>query len=85
MGSFGMASEEELLLTKKLFWGIFDSLTHKVQERARRAEDDDDDDDNLVCAHGRRPVFLKCFHSCLLASLPVRGFNLAVNITERIQ
>ncbi|XP_075893569.1 ryanodine receptor 3 isoform X4 [Nelusetta ayraudi] len=29
MGSFGMASEEELLLTKKLFWGIFDSLSHK--------------------------------------------------------
>lgn len=31
MGSFGMASEEELLLTKKLFWGIFDSLSQKVQ------------------------------------------------------
>uniref|UniRef100_A0A8C4NPW6 Ryanodine receptor 3 n=1 Tax=Dicentrarchus labrax TaxID=13489 RepID=A0A8C4NPW6_DICLA len=29
MGSFGIASEEELLLTKKLFWGIFDSLSHK--------------------------------------------------------
>ncbi|KAI3364144.1 hypothetical protein L3Q82_010961 [Scortum barcoo] len=29
MGSLGMASEEELLLTKKLFWGIFDSLSHK--------------------------------------------------------
>ncbi|CAL9692587.1 unnamed protein product [Knipowitschia caucasica] len=29
MGSFGMASEEELLLTKKLFWGIFDSLSQK--------------------------------------------------------
>uniref|UniRef100_A0A3B4F195 Ryanodine receptor 3-like n=1 Tax=Pundamilia nyererei TaxID=303518 RepID=A0A3B4F195_9CICH len=29
MGSFGTASEEELLLTKKLFWGIFDSLSHK--------------------------------------------------------
>ncbi|KAM3861482.1 ryanodine receptor 3 [Diretmus argenteus] len=28
-GSFGKASEEELLLTKKLFWGIFDSLSHK--------------------------------------------------------
>ncbi|KAM8832098.1 ryanodine receptor 3 isoform 4-T4 [Spinachia spinachia] len=29
MGSFGIASEEELLLTKKLFWGIFDSLSQK--------------------------------------------------------
>uniref|UniRef100_H3CF57 Ryanodine receptor 3 n=1 Tax=Tetraodon nigroviridis TaxID=99883 RepID=H3CF57_TETNG len=29
MGSFGTASDEELLLTKKLFWGIFDSLSHK--------------------------------------------------------
>ncbi|XP_035535034.1 ryanodine receptor 3, partial [Morone saxatilis] len=29
MGSFGIASDEELLLTKKLFWGIFDSLSHK--------------------------------------------------------
>lgn len=31
MGSFGTASDEELLLTKKLFWGIFDSLSHKVK------------------------------------------------------
>ncbi|XP_078131521.1 ryanodine receptor 3 [Sander vitreus] len=29
MGSFGIASEEELILTKKLFWGIFDSLSQK--------------------------------------------------------
>ncbi|KAK7907584.1 hypothetical protein WMY93_016196 [Mugilogobius chulae] len=29
MGSFGLASEEELLLTKKLFWGIFESLSQK--------------------------------------------------------
>ncbi|KAM7395128.1 hypothetical protein PAMA_006737 [Pampus argenteus] len=29
MGSFGIASEEEILLTKKLFWGILDSLSHK--------------------------------------------------------
>ncbi|XP_074541844.1 ryanodine receptor 3 isoform X10 [Halichoeres trimaculatus] len=29
MGSCGIASEEELLLTKKLFWGIFDSLSQK--------------------------------------------------------
>ncbi|XP_054474291.1 ryanodine receptor 3 [Anoplopoma fimbria] len=29
MGIFGIASEEELLLTKKLFWGIFDSLSQK--------------------------------------------------------
>uniref|UniRef100_A0A3Q3BS42 Ryanodine receptor 3 n=1 Tax=Kryptolebias marmoratus TaxID=37003 RepID=A0A3Q3BS42_KRYMA len=29
MAGFGMASEEELLLTKKLFWGIFDSLSQK--------------------------------------------------------
>lgn len=32
MGSFGIASDEELLLTKKLFWGIFDSLSHKVTQ-----------------------------------------------------
>uniref|UniRef100_A0A4W5KMW2 Ryanodine receptor 3 n=1 Tax=Hucho hucho TaxID=62062 RepID=A0A4W5KMW2_9TELE len=31
LGSSGMASEEELLLTKKLFWGIIDSLSTKVQ------------------------------------------------------
>lgn len=35
MGSFGMASEEELLLTKKLFWGIFDSLSQKVHPKFR--------------------------------------------------
>uniref|UniRef100_A0A4W5RCI2 Ryanodine receptor 3 n=1 Tax=Hucho hucho TaxID=62062 RepID=A0A4W5RCI2_9TELE len=29
LGSSGMASEEELMLTKKLFWGIFDSLSTK--------------------------------------------------------
>ncbi|XP_033847359.1 ryanodine receptor 3 [Periophthalmus magnuspinnatus] len=29
MGSFGLASEEELLLTKKLFWGILESLSQK--------------------------------------------------------
>ncbi|XP_049611963.1 ryanodine receptor 3 isoform X1 [Syngnathus scovelli] len=29
MNTFGTASEEELLLTKKLFWGIFDSLSQK--------------------------------------------------------
>ncbi|XP_061609074.1 ryanodine receptor 3 isoform X2 [Phyllopteryx taeniolatus] len=29
MNSFGTASEEELLLTKKHFWGIFDSLSQK--------------------------------------------------------
>ncbi|KAK6297768.1 hypothetical protein J4Q44_G00323510 [Coregonus suidteri] len=29
LGSSGMASEEELLLTRKLFWGIFDSLSTK--------------------------------------------------------
>ncbi|XP_042194266.1 ryanodine receptor 3 isoform X3 [Callorhinchus milii] len=28
-GSYGSASDEELHLTKKLFWGIFDSLTQK--------------------------------------------------------
>lgn len=30
-GSYGQASEEELLLTKKIFWGIFDSLSQKVK------------------------------------------------------
>ncbi|KAJ0060966.1 hypothetical protein NL108_003272, partial [Boleophthalmus pectinirostris] len=29
MGSLGLASEEELLLTKKLFWGILESLSQK--------------------------------------------------------
>uniref|UniRef100_W5N4D0 Ryanodine receptor 3 n=1 Tax=Lepisosteus oculatus TaxID=7918 RepID=W5N4D0_LEPOC len=29
LGSYGMASEEEVLLTKKLFWGIFESLSQK--------------------------------------------------------
>ncbi|KAJ8274943.1 hypothetical protein COCON_G00095680 [Conger conger] len=29
LGGYGMPSEEELLLTKKLFWGIFDSLSQK--------------------------------------------------------
>uniref|UniRef100_A0A8C1VAV8 Ryanodine receptor 3 n=1 Tax=Cyprinus carpio TaxID=7962 RepID=A0A8C1VAV8_CYPCA len=29
LGSYGMASEEELHLTKKLFWGLFDSLSQK--------------------------------------------------------
>ncbi|XP_071665439.1 ryanodine receptor 3 isoform X6 [Patagioenas fasciata] len=29
MGSCGIATEEELHLTEKLFWGIFDSLSHK--------------------------------------------------------
>lgn len=29
-GNFGAASDEELHLTRKLFWGIFDALSHKV-------------------------------------------------------
>lgn len=29
-GNFGAASDEELHLTRKLFWGIFDALPHKV-------------------------------------------------------
>uniref|UniRef100_A0A452HRD6 Ryanodine receptor 3 n=1 Tax=Gopherus agassizii TaxID=38772 RepID=A0A452HRD6_9SAUR len=29
LGSYGIAVEEELHLTEKLFWGIFDSLSHK--------------------------------------------------------
>lgn len=29
--NFGVASEEELHLTRKLFWGIFESLAHKVE------------------------------------------------------
>ncbi|XP_062863974.1 ryanodine receptor 3 [Trichomycterus rosablanca] len=32
-GSYGMASEEELLLTKKIFWGIFDSLSQNKYEQ----------------------------------------------------
>lgn len=32
--NFGVTSEEELHLSRKLFWGIFESLAHKVdQER----------------------------------------------------
>lgn len=30
-GSFGTASEDELLLTKKIFWGVFDSLSQRVR------------------------------------------------------
>ncbi|XP_028834345.1 ryanodine receptor 3 isoform X8 [Denticeps clupeoides] len=33
LGSYGMASEEELLLTKKIFWGIFDSLSQKKYDQ----------------------------------------------------
>lgn len=40
MSGFGTASEEELLLTKKLFWGIFDSLSHKVPPENHSAEVD---------------------------------------------
>ncbi|MEQ2163646.1 Ryanodine receptor 3, partial [Goodea atripinnis] len=28
-GSFGTASEDELLLTKRIFWGVFDSLSQR--------------------------------------------------------
>ncbi|XP_013867545.1 ryanodine receptor 3 [Austrofundulus limnaeus] len=31
-GSFGTASEDELLLTKKIFWGVFDSLSQRKYE-----------------------------------------------------
>uniref|UniRef100_A0A3Q3JZU9 Ryanodine receptor 3 n=1 Tax=Monopterus albus TaxID=43700 RepID=A0A3Q3JZU9_MONAL len=31
-GSYGTASEDELLLTKKIFWGVFDSLSQKKYE-----------------------------------------------------
>lgn len=30
-GNFGAASDEELHLSRKLFWGIFDALSHKVR------------------------------------------------------
>ena len=30
-GSFGAASDEELHLSRKLFWGIFDALSCKVR------------------------------------------------------
>lgn len=33
-GSYGTASEDELLLTKKLFWGIFDSLSQRVSSNS---------------------------------------------------
>lgn len=29
-GSYGLAVEDELHLTEKIFWGILDSLSHKV-------------------------------------------------------
>uniref|UniRef100_A0A8C4QC96 Ryanodine receptor 2b (cardiac) n=1 Tax=Eptatretus burgeri TaxID=7764 RepID=A0A8C4QC96_EPTBU len=32
-GSYGVASEEELYLTRKLFWGIFDALSKKNYEQ----------------------------------------------------
>lgn len=30
-GNFGVASDEELHLSRKLFWGIFDALSRKVR------------------------------------------------------
>lgn len=30
-GNFGAASDEELHLSRKLFWGIFDALSRKVR------------------------------------------------------
>lgn len=33
-GSYGTASEDELLLTKKIFWGVFDSLSQRVRGRS---------------------------------------------------
>lgn len=30
--NFGVTSEEELHLSRKLFWGIFESLAHKVSD-----------------------------------------------------
>lgn len=30
-GNFGAASDEELHLSRKLFWGIFDALSYKVR------------------------------------------------------
>ncbi|XP_056888735.1 ryanodine receptor 2 isoform X2 [Takifugu flavidus] len=32
-GNFGAASDEELHLTRKLFWGIFDALSHKPYDQ----------------------------------------------------
>lgn len=32
--NFGVTSEEELHLSRKLFWGIFESLAHKVREES---------------------------------------------------
>ncbi|XP_056401288.1 ryanodine receptor 3 isoform X2 [Hyla sarda] len=37
-GSYGLASEEELHLTEKLFWGIFDSLSHKFLSLLQKYE-----------------------------------------------
>lgn len=31
-GSYGTASEDELLLTKKIFWGVFESLSQRVRK-----------------------------------------------------
>ena len=31
-GGFGVASDEELHLSRKLFWGIFDALSRKVSQ-----------------------------------------------------
>ncbi|XP_067335751.1 ryanodine receptor 3-like isoform X2 [Channa argus] len=35
-GSYGTASEDELLLTKKIFWGVFDSLSQRVRGHLRK-------------------------------------------------
>lgn len=34
--NFGVTSEEELHLSRKLFWGIFESLAHKVRNKPFR-------------------------------------------------
>lgn len=46
-GSYGLAVGEELHLTEKLFWGIFDSLSHKVmavflEQKVTQAPTDND-------------------------------------------
>lgn len=64
MGSYGIAAEDELHLTEKLFWGIFDSLSHKVMSIIRIPKwDDYKRIPMVICsADYRRCLSLKLVH-----------------------
>lgn len=64
MGSYGIAAEDELHLTEKLFWGIFDSLSHKVMTIIHIPQwDDYKSIPMVICsANYRKWLFLQLFH-----------------------